>query len=546
MSASLSGVYSPQEFTDVGDLGIGLRLYTYVAGTTTFKTAYTDVAGTISHTYTSDGIGGQYIALNARGELPSSLFLTLGAYDLCLKRADGSTVWTRFAQGDGDASAIATTGLLAQFAGTGGSALFGFLQAGVGAVGRTGEAKLRERVSLEDYGGVADWTGTGTDNLAAFNAAVAALPSTGGTIELGHGIYGMTAPTISPVKHIRVLGKGSSEASNDPGASEIVLISGSFTINSPKCSLMHLNIRGATGHAVDGVVVGGVAAANVNGFSAHDVGFYQMGRDGLRIGSDLGVNANNFHLSNCRFVSNVRHGYYISDKVSPTLPDANGGTIVHCFSQSNGGDGARFGNANLNTTVGGIYETNTGCGVRFILGAKFNRIVGGDYEGNSGTANISLETGSVYNFVSVNTLYFSQILDTGTLNRIDAPDISNAGWIHKGYYQIQMGHDGGANNIIAGSSTGTGSYGRLLYGPDTTDDAHAHVLWGSAGLRLGQQLAGVKMGLFGTNPVVQPTTASAAATFVAGAGTAVNDASTFDGYTLKQIVKALRTIGALA
>jgi hypothetical protein len=43
----------------------------------------------------------------------------------------------------------------------------------------------------------------------------------------------------------------------------------------------------------------------------------------------------------------------------------------------------------------------------------------------------------------------------------------------------------------------------------------------------------------------QETTAVTAATFTANSGTAVNDASTFDGYTLKQIVKALRNLGIL-
>jgi len=47
-------------------------------------------------------------------------------------------------------------------------------------------------------------------------------------------------------------------------------------------------------------------------------------------------------------------------------------------------------------------------------------------------------------------------------------------------------------------------------------------------------------------PIIQPTTGGASATFVAGVGTAVNDASTFDGYTLKQIVKALRNLGLIA
>jgi hypothetical protein len=44
----------------------------------------------------------------------------------------------------------------------------------------------------------------------------------------------------------------------------------------------------------------------------------------------------------------------------------------------------------------------------------------------------------------------------------------------------------------------------------------------------------------------QETTGVAAATFSANTGTAVNDASTFDGYTLKQVVKALRNLGILA
>jgi hypothetical protein len=38
----------------------------------------------------------------------------------------------------------------------------------------------------------------------------------------------------------------------------------------------------------------------------------------------------------------------------------------------------------------------------------------------------------------------------------------------------------------------------------------------------------------------------AAATLVGGGGTTLTDTDTFDGYTLKQIVKALRNIGALA
>lgn len=107
MAASLSGVFNVQELADGGVTLVGGRLYTYAQGTTTFKAAYTDASASVPQTYTNDGLGGQYIALNARGELPAPLYLTTGSYDIALKRADGSTVWTRRADPVNDNSALA-------------------------------------------------------------------------------------------------------------------------------------------------------------------------------------------------------------------------------------------------------------------------------------------------------------------------------------------------------------------------------------------------------------------------------------------------------
>jgi hypothetical protein len=58
--------------------------------------------------------------------------------------------------------------------------------------------------------------------------------------------------------------------------------------------------------------------------------------------------------------------------------------------------------------------------------------------------------------------------------------------------------------------------------------------------------SGLKLGFYGSTPIAQPTTSGPAATFTANSGTAVNDASTFDGYTIKQAIKALRNLGLLA
>jgi len=56
-----------------------------------------------------------------------------------------------------------------------------------------------------------------------------------------------------------------------------------------------------------------------------------------------------------------------------------------------------------------------------------------------------------------------------------------------------------------------------------------------------------KFGVFGTAPISQPTTAGAAATYVAGVAVSVfHTDDTYDGYTLAQVVKALRNLGALA
>jgi len=55
-----------------------------------------------------------------------------------------------------------------------------------------------------------------------------------------------------------------------------------------------------------------------------------------------------------------------------------------------------------------------------------------------------------------------------------------------------------------------------------------------------------KLAFWNKTPIVQPTTAIAGATFVANSGTAVNDASTFGGYTIKQVVQALQNVGLLA
>lgn len=151
--ASLPGWYNQQFFKDNGDVAANWRVYTYAAGTTTHKVAYTDPAGLVPQTYTSDGLGGQYIALNARGELAAPIFLGTGGYDIVLKDDTGATEWTRYAIGSEAEAAALDTALLARLAATtagNGASMIGVEDAG-GYYPETNVEDVLEGLALRAY-----------------------------------------------------------------------------------------------------------------------------------------------------------------------------------------------------------------------------------------------------------------------------------------------------------------------------------------------------------------------------------------------------------
>jgi hypothetical protein len=78
------------------------------------------------------------------------------------------------------------------------------------------------------------------------------------------------------------------------------------------------------------------------------------------------------------------------------------------------------------------------------------------------------------------------------------------------------------------------------------NDAENIILGTSTGTKIGTATS-QKLSFYNSTPIIQPTTAVAEAAFVENAGgTAVNVDSTFGGYTIQQIVKALQNLGLLA
>lgn len=100
-------------------------------------------------------------------------------------------------------------------------------------------------------------------------------------------------------------------------------------------------------------------------------------------------------------------------------------------------------------------------------------------------------------------------------------------------------------DIFIARDNGTSKWSIVDGGHTTWADAVNMVFNTSTGTKIGTATS-QKIGIWNATPIVQPTTAIAAATFVANTSAIANDSATFDGYTIGQVVKALRNFGLLA
>ena len=86
----------------------------------------------------------------------------------------------------------------------------GFLQAGTGAVTRTAQSKMREMISIRDYGAIGDGIADDTAAIqAAFNAAkqtALSIPAYGITVYFPRGVYKITSTLTIPI-YVNLLGE---------------------------------------------------------------------------------------------------------------------------------------------------------------------------------------------------------------------------------------------------------------------------------------------------------------------------------------------------
>lgn len=313
--------------------------------------------------------------------------------DNLLKRFNGAT-W--------QASDINTANLAA----SGGSALVGHISAGVGAVQRTLQAKLRDSVSVKDFGAVGDGATDDTSKLqAALNAGV--------PLYFPPGTYltdALTIPTRACV-HFAGIGQAVLKLKNNAtghllslatNAAERVQLRGGFTIDGNKANqssawngIHFLNTGSAAAHIaasaigsndprhiVDGIVIvnckgdgvhiegrGGSTFANISVYTCDGVGFYTNGFDSRFHNINVGGSGlHSFHIGSAAYNNQWTNlNGWFSGMVDATT--SGDGMLCEGFYnvfssvqlQDNGRNGLHFLQAQSNTFAGIYIES---CGER--------------------------------------------------------------------------------------------------------------------------------------------------------------------------------------
>lgn len=287
--------------------------------------------------------------------------------------------------------------LNSMFSASTGSSQVGFIASGTGATLRTVQAKLRDVVSVKDFGA----TGSGTsDDTTAVQDAIDSV-STGGSVYFPRGTYLVTAQIVVPSK-VLLYGEGiASEnglGSSYRGASCILRgftgANATVALNGDSCGIDKIDVDGNAQGTGDQVQVWG-SRVRIGKLSTRN-----SGGDGVRIGkTNAGAkdtNSNFWYMEYLVTCGNAANGLRIDDTNTDTtasyplgISDANAGYASLIDARSNGQDGVQIGNANDNVFASIGSQDNAGIGIHFKTdgtnsGPRCNTVLSNDSEANVG------------------------------------------------------------------------------------------------------------------------------------------------------------------
>lgn len=395
-----------------------------------------------------------------------------------------------------------------------------------------------------------------TGNLSQFAATTSAQLAGVLTDETGTGalVFG-TSPTITTGivagSATMALLNTTATTVNAFGAATNIVLGGACTVGLSTTSQVYVPLNSLTSGT--GLYL---ASTSLTSGKMLDISTTSLNVSGSIVGLNIGLSGSNFTsvvTTTGAAISNTRTGTS-STNVALTLT-ASGGTTNNALNITAGSslfpDGSvstpsiqfgsdtdtgiyRIGTNNIGIATNGTLRWHVSSGGNLFSGS-------GNYDYNIGASLVLGSSGSA----SAPTFSFGSSADTNTgIYRVGEDQL---GFTAGGTLRVTVSTTGVtlANALaVTGATTLTGLL--TANGGITLGDAQNIAFNTTTGTKIGAATT-QKLSFWNATPIVQPTTAVASATVVhLGGGTNLKTDDTFDGYTLAQVVKALRNAGLLA